>query len=264
MNNFITRVISAVIYAAIFIFSILFSQETYIGLITAFGCVCLWEFSRIIKLKGSVFFMIILIGLVVANYLYPIIPSLFLLLLLSVFHCSFLIIDLYAKKFSTEHILVKILHTKNYIILPFFFLAYLPFIDGTYNPLFIIFSILIIWANDSFAYLVGKNFGKTKLFERISPKKTIEGFIGGFIFSVITGLIISKFSDLFSTLNWVIIAALISIIGTYGDLIESKFKRKANVKDSGTIMPGHGGLLDRLDSLFFLSPFLYLYIHYIV
>ncbi len=126
-------------------------------------------------------------------------------------------------------------------------------------------SILsIIWVNDSFAFLVGKNFGKHKLFPSVSPKKTIEGLLGGLVFSLLTGFFISKYNSDFSTLNWLIIAVIVSIIGTIGDLVESKFKRQANIKDSGNIMPGHGGILDRLDSLLFAAPFVYLYINYII
>ena len=111
---------------------------------------------------------------------------------------------------------------------------------------------------------MGKNFGKHKLLEKISPKKTIEGFVGGLFFAVLAGVIIGYTSNNLSILNWVIIAVIVSVFGTLGDLVESKFKRQAGVKDSGTIMPGHGGLLDRLDSLFFLAPFVYLYIHFIL
>jgi len=126
-------------------------------------------------------------------------------------------------------------------------------------------SILsIIWVNDSFAFLIGKNFGKHKLFPSVSPKKTIEGFFGGLVFSLLAALFISKFNLDFSMLNWLIIAVLVSSLGTTGDLVESKFKRQAGLKDSGNIMPGHGGILDRLDSLLFAAPFVYLYINYII
>ena len=153
-----------------------------------------------------------------------------------------------------------------YLILPFSFLIATPFVFGTYQPKIVISILIFIWVNDSFAYLVGKNFGKRKLFERVSPKKTIEGFIGGWAFSLIAAYFISnQHSELNITLvDWMIIASILSVFGTIGDLIESKFKRQANIKDSGNIMPGHGGLLDRLDSLFFAAPFVYLYLHYII
>jgi phosphatidate cytidylyltransferase len=117
----------------------------------------------------------------------------------------------------------------------------------------------MIWCNDTFAYLVGKSIGKHKLLERVSPKKTIEGFIGGIVFTLLASILISQFYTFFSVTLWIISALIISIFGTLGDLVESKFKREAGVKDSGNIMPGHGGILDRLDSAIFVIPFLYIF-----
>ncbi len=121
-------------------------------------------------------------------------------------------------------------------------------------------SIVKKRTNDTFAYIVGKSIGKHKLLEKISPKKTIEGFIGGIIFTVLASYIIAKYYIQIKEVNtfiWIIIALIVSIFGTIGDLIESKFKRIAGVKDSGKIMPGHGGVLDRLDSIIFAAPIVY-------
>ncbi len=264
MNNFLTRSISAIIYAALFIFAILFSPESYIILLTLFAGVCIWEFLRIIKSKQIIPFIALLVLSIYAYIKSPLFEYRWILLIINLCSLTFLLFDLFLNKLNHKHQLVKFLSPINYLVLSFFFLILLPFINNTYHPNIIIFIILIIWTNDSFAYLVGKNFGKTKLFESISPKKTIEGFIGGLIFSIIVGYLIGYFSGSFTIINWIIIALITSIFGTYGDLIESKFKRQANIKDSGTIMPGHGGLLDRLDSLFFLAPFVYLYIHFLM
>ncbi len=264
MRNLITRSISGLVYAIIFISAILFSAETYLGLLAIFTAICIFEFSKIIQFKSYIPYVIlafIVYCLITEKALstYP------FLLGISLF---FLIIFLYQlitnRTISTEKVSQKILLNFTYLILPFFFLMSLPFIKGKYHSNIIIAIILIIWTNDSFAYLVGKNFGKHKLFEKVSPKKTIEGFIGGLVFAIIAGLIISKYVTIFSTTNWIFIAIIVSFFGTLGDLVESKFKRQASIKDSGNIMPGHGGLLDRLDSLFFLAPFVYLYIHYII
>jgi phosphatidate cytidylyltransferase len=120
---------------------------------------------------------------------------------------------------------------------------------------------ILIWANDTFAYIVGKSIGKHKLFERISPKKTIEGFIGGMIFTVAGAYILgqSNYFDFITPWQWMAFAAILVVFGTLGDLVESQLKRNAGVKDSGKIMPGHGGILDRLDSVLFAIPFLFLY-----
>jgi phosphatidate cytidylyltransferase len=151
-------------------------------------------------------------------------------------------------------------------MLPFIFIIKISFGIKDYNPKIIIGLFILIWTNDTFAYLVGKSIGKHKLFERVSPKKTIEGFLGGVVFAAFAGFLISKlyirpnpdFSQK-SILIWTIIALIVSIFGTIGDLIESKFKRIAGVKDSGTIMPGHGGVLDRLDSVIFVAPVIFLF-----
>ena len=151
-----------------------------------------------------------------------------------------------------------------YVLIPFSLITLAPsIVENTYNP-YIIFGILIIiWSNDTFAYLVGKNFGKRKLFEKVSPKKTIEGFIGGLISGVISALVIAFTTSSLSILHWIVLSIIISIFGTIGDLVASKFKREANIKDSSNLIPGHGGFLDRLDSLIFVSSFVYLYLQLI-
>ncbi len=160
----------------------------------------------------------------------------------------------------------KYLYLIGYIVLPFIFITKIPFGIKGYNPKIILSIFIIIWTNDTFAYIVGKSIGKNKLFEKISPKKTIEGFLGGMIFCVLAAFIISKYyfkpsasHQEMSLFIWIITAIIIAIFSTLGDLIESKFKRIAGVKDSGKIMPGHGGILDRLDSIIFVSPFVYLF-----
>ncbi len=123
--------------------------------------------------------------------------------------------------------------------------------------------ILSLWVNDTMAYLVGSIIGRTPL-SKISPKKTWEGTIGGFVFCVLAmglaGYFLNSGFDLKSVTQWMIIAAICAIFGTIGDLLQSKLKRLADVKDSGHIMPGHGGFLDRFDSLLFATPFVWLYI----
>ena len=140
------------------------------------------------------------------------------------------------------------------------FLILIAFNFGDYNPQIILGIFILIWTNDSFAYLIGKNFGKQKLFASISPKKTVEGFLGGVFFSAIGSYFIALIAPSLSFTNWLIISVLVSVFGTLGDLVESKYKRQASVKDSGKIMPGHGGMLDRLDSAIFAAPFIYLFL----
>ena len=264
MKNLLTRSISALIYACIFLSAIIFSSETYIGLITIFATISLWEYSKLIR-STNILPYLTLFALSILAYHGKITGVFELVILgLNLITNAYLFLKLFSKEPHKYSPLLKLNYELSYVVLSFIFLILIPFINGSYHPDVMLFIILIIWTNDSFAFLVGKNFGRTKLFERISPKKTIEGFIGGLVFSVLVGFIIGKFDSELNSMNWIIIALIVSIFGTYGDLIESKFKRHAKVKDSGTIMPGHGGLLDRLDSLFFLAPFVYLYIHFLM
>lgn len=133
----------------------------------------------------------------------------------------------------------------------------------TVNKLLVLAIILSLWVNDTMAYLVGSLIGKTPL-SAISPKKTWEGTIGGFIFAVVTmgavGYFLSSGFEMQAVSQWMIVAAITAIAGTVGDLLQSKLKRLADVKDSGHILPGHGGFLDRFDSLLFATPFIWLYI----
>lgn len=265
MRNLITRSISALVYAFIFISATLYSAASYTILISVFAAICLWEFNKIIKFKSFIPFVILPLAIFYQKNLVSY-KSLLFLLVITLLCAIRLIVNLYSKKPSNypDSFIDKLDLGIRYIILPFIFLMLLPIIGNTYHPYIIIYITVLIWTNDSFAFLVGKNFGKRKLFERISPKKTIEGFVGGAAFALIAGIIIGYYSNTFSIADWIVIALIVAVFGTLGDLVESMFKRKANVKDSGTIMPGHGGLLDRLDSLFFLSPFVYLYIHFIM
>lgn len=143
-----------------------------------------------------------------------------------------------------------------YLIIPFSIIVILSYQSSHESP-YVIGMLLLIWTNDTFAYLSGRFFGKTKLFERISPKKTWEGTIGGIIFTVIVSYLISLWGDNSDLIFWVISALIIAPCSIFGDLLESLFKRSLNVKDSGNILPGHGGILDRFDATLFTVPFFY-------
>ncbi len=260
MNELTKRIISGSIYAIVFLSCVFLSEKTYIALMLIFAGISLWEFSKLVKLKSVIPYILLPI-IIFISLKYFKVRNLRFLAILTLLCLGQLIYYLYKKdKVYPKIFLDKLDLSIRYIILPFTFLILLPFVQGEYNPMMVVFIIVSIWVNDSFAYLVGKNFGKNKLFERISPKKTIEGFLGGLVFSIISGVVFAEYFHLFSLLSGVVMAVIISVFGTYGDLVESKFKRQANVKDSGNIMPGHGGILDRLDSLFFVAPFIYFYL----
>ncbi|EJF08600.1 CDP-archaeol synthase [Pontibacter sp. BAB1700] len=116
--------------------------------------------------------------------------------------------------------------------------------------------MLLIWSSDTGAYIAGKNFGRNKLFERISPGKTWEGWAGGAILTVLVGWLLSMFFHDLELYQWIGVAIIVSVFGVLGDLVESLLKRSLGVKDSGTLLPGHGGILDRFDSLILAVPFI--------
>ena len=288
MNETLKRAISGAIYIILLLASILYSTESFFILFGVFLVIAIYEFCNLVQIPklfpiifGTTLYTTVTL---VSNYNQITTDSineifntnieilinikqlnivlLVITLVVSIKSILFLFYDS-IQKISTSS---KYLYLLGSIILPFIFITKISFGINDYNPKIIIGLFILIWTNDTFAYIVGKSIGKTKLFEKISPKKTVEGFFGGIIFAVLAGYLISKyyikanpeFSDR-SILIWTSIAVIVGIAGTIGDLIESKFKRIAGVKDSGTIMPGHGGVLDRLDSVIFVAPIIFLF-----
>ncbi|MCY1720359.1 phosphatidate cytidylyltransferase [Prolixibacteraceae bacterium Z1-6] len=152
-----------------------------------------------------------------------------------------------------------------YIAGPFSFMNFLIHTSvndqtNSFYPWILAGIFLILWVNDSFAYLIGSACGKHKMCEKISPKKSWEGLIGGAVFATIMGIINAVLFQAISMTSWIVIALLTVIFGTFGDLFQSKLKREIGVKDSGKILPGHGGFLDRLDSLLFAIPIIFMWL----
>ena len=295
MNETLKRAISGAVNIILLLSSILYSTESFFILCGIFLVIAIYEFCNLIQINKtpSILFGILLYSIVslVSNYnkiTTQTINRIFdsdinlainikqldlILLVISLVVSIKCVLFLFYDKIQNLSNSSKYLYLLGYIILPFIFITKISFGVKEYNPKIIIGLFVLIWTNDTFAYIVGKSIGKHKLFEKISPKKTIEGFIGGIFFAVLAGYLISKYyikaSPQFSERSimiWISIALIVGIVGTIGDLIESKFKRIAGVKDSGNIMPGHGGILDRLDSVIFVAPIIFLYyqiLHYV-
>ena len=265
------RIISGSVFGGLFIAS-LYTHVSFALLTFIFGIISTNEFNKLTKQKGIgyyIVFSIIYIYFALTEYLLNINnqPNSWFndlkdtLLIFSIFVSLFLLRDLFSTKNLISVLIKKYFRFIFYITSSFIFIYLIANFNGFYDPSIILGCFILIWVNDSFAYMVGKKFGKQKLFYSISPHKTVEGFLGGLFFCCISASIVSRYvDDSISTSNWLTMAIIVSVFGTLGDLIESKFKRESNVKDSGKIMPGHGGILDRLDSIIFASPYIYLFL----
>lgn len=259
MNSTLTRAISGAVYIVLLISATFYSSNSFLLFFGILLLIAVSEFCKLVNLKNIVP-MLIAVGLfILCNLSYTIKTNDILILLATLLVSVKAIFFLFDKKNKPVDSLSKYVYLIGYIILPFVLITKIPFVENSYNPNIILSIFILIWVNDTFAFLVGKTFGKHKLFEKVSPKKTIEGFVGGFIFSIVAGIILAQFLMLQSYIHWIFIAVLASVFGTLGDLVKSKFKRIANVKDSGNIMPGHGGVLDRLDSIIFVAPIVFLF-----
>jgi len=267
-SNFLIRAITAFFFVILIIASITINKYLFGILFLIVNALVLTEFYTLVEKGGftpqkryGVLIGSIVFGLsfLAAN---NIVSQSILILIIPLIIISF-IIEIYSK---SEHPFTSLSFTFFgivYITMPFSVLNYISAPDVTnnvfsYKILLPFFAIL--WASDTGAYIVGSLIGKHKLIERISPKKTWEGVFGGIAFSMLTAFIISFFITELSPFSWVLLAIIIAVFGTYGDLSESLLKRRAKVKDSGNLLPGHGGVFDRFDSVTFAAPAAFIFL----
>jgi phosphatidate cytidylyltransferase len=262
LNNFFKRLFSGVGYIALMAGAILAGKYFYGILFLAITLLTLYEFYRLYAgtpypvpkisgmVAGSLIFIISFLyfsGLAEPELFCLVIPvALFLF-----------IAELYRKKDNPFLSLSVLIFGIVYIAVPYSLSAFLAFPgpdNHRYTSGILLGLLILIWLNDTGAYVFGMLFGKHRLFERISPKKSWEGAVGGTIVTIILGYCMNIFAPSLSRIDWVILSLLVSVFGVFGDLFESLLKRSAGVKDSGNIMPGHGGILDRMDSLLFIIP----------
>ena len=258
-----SREITAAILSPITIWIIGWAPNpVFDGVIALIGALALYEFLNLGKRKGFTIPIVICVAamlfIVAAFILEPISVEMGVFLALLVIPASYV----FAKGGSLDDALpasgIAVLAT-----------LYVGMLGGSLvrlhndfaeGPKLIFFLLLVVWLGDAGAYYCGKTFGKHKMSPRISPKKTVEGGIGGAITSVITAIVIHfTFFKTFPLLHAIIAGVILSFTGMLGDLAESMWKRSAAVKDSGTLLPGHGGFLDRFDSIFYTAPILYSY-----
>ncbi len=271
VQNLIQRTITGVLFVAIIVGCILYNPLSFGILFAAITALTLHEFAHIVNRRPEtrVSSLLTLMGgtyLFFAFMAYKIgafdgwvfIPYLLLLIAL-------LVRELYLKQSSPFNNWAYSFMGQLYIALPFSLLNVLAF-DGIpglsveYNPILPLAIFIFIWVNDTGAYCVGVTCGKHRLFERISPKKSWEGSIGGCVFSVIAACILAHYFDFLSLPAWIGFSLVVTLFGTWGDLVESLMKRQLGIKDSGSILPGHGGWLDRFDSALMAIPAVVIYL----
>lgn len=273
-NNFVLRSITGIIFVTVLVGCIFGGPISFTILFSIITGLSIYEFGTIVEKSGEVqinkricilagifmFLAFAYIGLVPRkNEVF--IPYLFLLLYI-------FISELYLKKKNPIHNWAYAMMSQVYIALPFSLLNILAYysLDGEsvsgFTPILPLSIFIFNWVNDTGAYCTGMLFGKHRLFERISPKKSWEGSIGGGVFSILAAWAMSHFFPFMSTGVWIGLGLTVVVFGTWGDLTESLMKRTLGIKDSGNILPGHGGMLDRFDSTLMAVPaaVLYLYI----
>ncbi|MGK6350504.1 phosphatidate cytidylyltransferase [Parapedobacter sp. DT-150] len=253
------RTITALFFVIVILASLVLNGYVFAVFFLLLSTYCLDEFYRIITdeagkpnrllglLAGFLFFGVYaghrLIGLS-ADYLLLAVP-----LMAAVF-----IAALYQKQPKPFMSIGNTILGLVYVVMPFIAFFSMGFVGEVYNYRLPLGFMLILWGNDTGAYLVGRFLGRHRLFERISPQKTWEGLAGGVLLAVVTSMVLAHYFTLLAPWQWVCTALIVSTFGTMGDLVESMLKRSQQVKDSGAILPGHGGVLDRFDGLLLAAP----------
>ncbi|MBE9487748.1 MAG: phosphatidate cytidylyltransferase [Bacteroidetes bacterium] len=264
MKNLIVRTISGIVLVVILIFGVSYSPLTRIIVLSAVGIGSVAELTHLIKKSGvpslnwfTILTAILILGSQVVNVIAKseVISLLHVISLLSLLLILRCFLELYRKKENPFNSIANEFFAIIYTVIPIFLLN----IVNDYRIVLILF--FVVWANDVGAYLVGVTFGKHKLFERISPKKSWEGFFGGLLFAIATASISGHIFFQHSPYIWGVIGLLVGLAGVVGDLVESMYKRSINIKDSGNIIPGHGGFLDRFDAMFFAIPIYFFTLH---
>ena len=273
-NNFIQRTITGIVFVAVLVGCILGGPIPFTILFALISALTIREFGSIVGKSGEViinkpicmlagvflFFGFAYLGVAPGDSS-VLIPYLFLVIYL-------LVSELYLKRKNPLHNWAYTMMSQMYIALPFALLNVLAFhtnVTGSaseYNPILPLSIFIFNWVNDTGAYCTGVLFGKHRLFERISPKKSWEGSIGGAVFCVIAAFVMAHFFPFLSLGVWVGLGLVIVVFGTWGDLTESLLKRTLGIKDSGNILPGHGGILDRFDAIIFTIPAIFVYMEF--
>jgi phosphatidate cytidylyltransferase len=270
LKNLVSRTITGALLVALLIAGITINQFTFLVIFGAIIVAGLFEFYKIFSKNnvspqvwpGVILGVVIFIGnfALASGYIYA---KLFLSIVPIVMYI--VIAELFRKHDNPFANIAITLLGAIYVALPLSLFWHLAFRDNIeiYNPHLILGFFIIMWCYDTFAYLAGMAFGKHRLFERISPKKSWEGAIGGYIFSLVFAWLLSLIYTDLNLTQWFVFATIIAIFGTFGDLVESMMKRSVDIKDSSNVLPGHGGILDRFDAVLLAVPAIFIYLQLI-
>ena len=260
-----TRAITGLLFIAVLIVAVLLGPYKFVLLFSFLGACAVYEFYRMVQSENTKPFLYLATGVAAVGLgltslvLLDLLPDTILPFgIIGILLCY--IMALFRKTASPIQDLAYSLFGLLYAVIPFIFFMSLGFFGDTYNAFIPLGFLILLWTNDTGAYLAGKSLGKHKLFVRISPNKTWEGFVGGVLLAIIAGFILSTYFGIFPSWIWILMAVIIGVFGTMGDLVESLLKRNVGVKDSGNVLPGHGGLLDRFDGLLIAAPLVYLFL----
>ncbi|MBQ2429404.1 MAG: phosphatidate cytidylyltransferase [Alistipes sp.] len=275
MKNFLIRTASGAVMLIVVLGAMLLSKWSFMALMSVIAIGGMWEFYRFSQKAGyepmkalGIFTGVVMLcaGLALSMFFDSANSGNALVLLVASMAALVLIVplmficELYRKSATPIANIATSLLGALYVALPMALLIVTPMLlgGGEWNPWIMILYIFIIWANDVFAYLFGITLGRHRLFERISPKKSWEGFFGGLLGAMAMGWVAATILGA-SVPMWIGLALVAAISGVFGDLVESLMKRSVDIKDSGNIIPGHGGWLDRFDALILSAPFVFIY-----
>lgn len=268
MNNLVQRTISGIVYLIIIIGSLFLGKYFFGALFLLITVLALAEFYKLAENAGNkpvrvpglfAAAVIFVLSFLVASHE----TGIRMLSIAGIFPVLFFIMALYSRKADPVKSLSITFLGLIYVVLPFALMNYLVFPASnnySYTHRIILGILILIWINDTGAYLSGTLLGRHKLFPGISPKKSWEGLIGGTLLTILPAFWMYSLMGILSRADWIILAVIVSVFGIFGDLTESLIKRNAGMKDSGAIMPGHGGILDRFDSILFVIPVSFLYL----
>ena len=262
-SNLVQRSITSLVGAALILAALIYSDWTYLLIFATILGMSQMEFYKLSGLDGMLPLKSFgtILGLLIFALTFMVekerLPHEYLYLIFPLVSLTFFI-KLYKKTDKKPFTGVAYTYLGIfYVAVPISLLNLAVFsVDAVYHYEILVGCLLILWASDTGAYFAGTRFGKTKLFERVSPKKSWEGFLGGAFSALVVAFVISQYFVVLEDWKWLVIAGIIIIAGTYGDLIESLFKRSIEIKDSGSVLPGHGGFMDRFDGLLLSAPFI--------